>query len=249
MSKNRKILVAAAAACLAAGAYFTARSTLSQERTKADVPAAPAAAADKQVETPALPVQPAAALVDSPPAGDPNAGLASQPGGGIFGGLQIVPIPGPAASEQDRQAHEESSLAQQAASLTAAYAQTEDEALRKQTLAELASVLEKQFTLQQQRREREIAAIEARVKKLRDLLAKRETFKKQIIDGRIDQIVKEAEGLGWQGGPPSTPGLTELGGVTGATGFGGAAGGWVGRTPQWNWPVPVKPSVAPRASP
>jgi hypothetical protein len=59
-------------------------------------------------------------------------------------------------------------------------------------------ILDKQFAVQQQVRGREIAAIEARVRKVRDLLEKRDASRKQIIERRIEQLIKEAEGLGWQ---------------------------------------------------
>jgi hypothetical protein len=61
----------------------------------------------------------------------------------------------------------------------------------------LAAALEKQFSAQQQLREREVAKIEARVKKLREVINKRNDAKRSIIDKRLDQLIREAEGLGW----------------------------------------------------
>ncbi|HEV3024616.1 MAG TPA: hypothetical protein VGX76_19205, partial [Pirellulales bacterium] len=39
--------------------------------------------------------------------------------------------------------------------------------------------------------------IEARVKKLREVINKRNEAKRSIIDKRLDQLIREADGLGW----------------------------------------------------
>ncbi|MSR56157.1 MAG: hypothetical protein EXS05_00550 [Planctomycetaceae bacterium] len=61
----------------------------------------------------------------------------------------------------------------------------------------VADLLERQFTVRQERREREIGEIEARVKRLREALEKRTEAKKQIIDRRLNDLFSDAEGLGW----------------------------------------------------
>jgi hypothetical protein len=79
----------------------------------------------------------------------------------------------------------------------------------------LSAALEKQFDTQQKLRELEISRIEARVQKLRDLVRKRTEARRKIIDNRYEQLLNDAEGLGWnstatggvQLGQPHMPGM------------------------------------------
>jgi hypothetical protein len=65
---------------------------------------------------------------------------------------------------------------------------------------ELSKMLEKSFQRDLERREHEIAHVEARVKKLRDQIEKRKKSKEDIISLRLKTIVNEADGLGFPGG-------------------------------------------------
>ena len=55
-------------------------------------------------------------------------------------------------------------------------------------LVELAEALQKQFDLQQKRRDLEVAHIEAQLKKLREVMRKRGESRQTIIDKRLDQM-------------------------------------------------------------
>ena len=61
----------------------------------------------------------------------------------------------------------------------------------------LKEMLGKQFDDRQKRHEKEIEALEAQIKKLKDMVAKRQENKKDIIDDRTKQLEREAKGLGW----------------------------------------------------
>ena len=61
----------------------------------------------------------------------------------------------------------------------------------------LKETLGKQFDDRQKRHEKEIEALEAQIKKLKDMVAKRQENKKDIIDDRTKQLEREAKGLGW----------------------------------------------------
>jgi len=100
---------------------------------------------------------------------------------------------------------EEGNLERETANLVEEYSRTEDEAQRGKTRAKLAETLQKQFDLQQKRRDLEVARIEAQLKKLRDIMRKRGESRQTIIDKRLDQLLREAEGLGWTP-PHGTPG-------------------------------------------
>jgi hypothetical protein len=62
---------------------------------------------------------------------------------------------------------------------------------------QLSEVLAKQFDQRQKRHEHEIAELEAKVKKLKDLVARRQDNRRDIITKRVDQILRDSEGLGW----------------------------------------------------
>ncbi len=68
---------------------------------------------------------------------------------------------------------------------------------REKIKSQLAETLEKQFDQRQKRHEEEIKSLEAQVKKLRDMVEKRQENRREIISRRLDQIVKESQGLGW----------------------------------------------------
>ena len=90
--------------------------------------------------------------------------------------------------------------------LLAKYAQTTDEKQRAEIKASLAKVLERQFDLQLQQREREVSQIEARVKKLREMIEKRKIARQTIVTGRLDQLLNEMDGMGWVAPTDAMPG-------------------------------------------
>ena len=90
--------------------------------------------------------------------------------------------------------------------LTAAYGRTEGEDARSKVKEKLSAALVKQFDAQQKRRELELSRVEAQVKKLRALMKKRDEERKTIIDKRLDQLIREADGLGWSPPPALRPG-------------------------------------------
>ena len=63
--------------------------------------------------------------------------------------------------------------------------------------AELSDLLRKQFDVRQARHIREIETLEAQVKKLKELVQKRQENRAEIISRRLDQIVRESQGLGF----------------------------------------------------
>jgi hypothetical protein len=61
----------------------------------------------------------------------------------------------------------------------------------------MKEVLDKAFEERQKRHEKEIEALEAQVKKLKEMVGKRKENKRDIIDERVKQLQREAAGLGW----------------------------------------------------
>jgi hypothetical protein len=76
-----------------------------------------------------------------------------------------------------------------------AKAKTEGE--RENLRGKLNDLLEKQFDERQKKHKAESEALETQVKKLKDLIATRNENRKEIINRRLEQIVRDAQGLGW----------------------------------------------------
>jgi hypothetical protein len=92
---------------------------------------------------------------------------------------------------------EEGGLNHQAEQLARKLAEARSDGDREKLRSQLAEVLEKQFDQRQKRHEEEIKALEAQIKKLRDMVEKRQENRRDIISRRLDQILKESQGLGW----------------------------------------------------
>ena len=63
--------------------------------------------------------------------------------------------------------------------------------------AKLSDLLGKWFDVRQKRQEREIEALEAQVKTLKELARKRQENRVEIISRKLDQIVRDSQGLGF----------------------------------------------------
>ena len=93
------------------------------------------------------------------------------------------------------------------------YTRKDNEREREAVKLKLADVLGKQFDAQQKRRDAELARLEAQVKKLRDLMKKRGDARQSIVNNRLDQLIRDADGLGWSAPPgivPQANGFTPL---------------------------------------
>jgi hypothetical protein len=125
--------------------------------------------------------------------------------------------------EMNELAQTEAALANESAEIIARFAEAEKAADRKQLAAELKATLAKQFDVQKKRREIELSRIEERVRKLREQIKKRDDARETIIDRRLDQLVDDADGLGWS--PPTGPARrgSGPGSTTGTRGAGGGS--------------------------
>lgn len=88
-------------------------------------------------------------------------------------------------------------LAQQSDAALARYSEADDDAERDEIKVELKELLTKQFDVQRQRRQLELARVEERIQRLRGLFKKRDDAREKIIEQRLEQLVREADGLGW----------------------------------------------------
>jgi hypothetical protein len=92
---------------------------------------------------------------------------------------------------------EESSLARSADELVRQLAAAKSDPDRDKIKVKLGEVLEKQFDVRQQRHNMEIAALEAQLKRLQEMVQKRQDGRRDIVAKRLDQLAREAQGLGW----------------------------------------------------
>jgi hypothetical protein len=77
-------------------------------------------------------------------------------------------------------------------------AETDDD--RSDVIEQLSQTVAAQFETRQQIRAKEVAALEARIEKLREHHDKREEAKADIVKARVEQLARQAEGLGWSDG-------------------------------------------------
>jgi hypothetical protein len=88
-------------------------------------------------------------------------------------------------------------LANEATEVARQLGSAKSDADRDKLKTQLSTILEKQFELRQQRHKKEIESLEAQVKKLHDLVDKRQENRREIVAKRLDQVLQEAQGLGW----------------------------------------------------
>jgi hypothetical protein len=133
---------------------------------------------------------------------------------------------GAAAPENDPEmaefAEAEATLAAEADELLSQYASADAKEEQKQLKDQLRDTLAKQFDVQRQRRELELQRIDERVQKLREQIKKRNDARQTIIDRRFEQLISEADGLGW--GQPTAPMAGRRGGMLGGMPGGMKAG-------------------------
>jgi hypothetical protein len=239
MNRTIAILIVVALGCLLIAGNAIAQVFSQTQPAPAGAPpgaatppatAAPGAA-PAAVGAPAAPLlHPGAPATPRPPAGaPPQAGAfirAGGPGGG--GGIVYQAGPGwggqmggfgfgPAQDdpEMSKLMQAEHELEHESHELVRQFGETEDYQKREKLRTQMRELLAKQFDIQRQRRERELASIEERISKLREQLKKRTSARDTIIDRRLESLTSDAEGLGWT--PPAAGGPQ---GITGGV-FGG----------------------------
>jgi hypothetical protein len=90
-----------------------------------------------------------------------------------------------------------------AAQLARKYAKAEKEDEKREIRKQLTDTLSQEFDRHLEQQQKELESLEKQIADLRALLRKRRDAKPTIIDRRIDQLVNDAEGLGWNA--PGTP--------------------------------------------
>ena len=81
--------------------------------------------------------------------------------------------------------------------LLAVYSAADSQEKKNSIISQIEGVVNKQFDLRQSARLQELQNLEDQLTKLKDVHAKRASMKEQIVDERVQQVLREAEGLGW----------------------------------------------------
>ncbi len=109
----------------------------------------------------------------------------------------IAPPTHDANSPERKLAIAESDAKRRVGTLIQQLERAESDSRRDEIRSKLTESLGQQFDLRQKRHGLEIDALEARVKKLKQLVQKRQENRAEIISRRLDQIVRESQGLGF----------------------------------------------------
>lgn len=95
----------------------------------------------------------------------------------------------------------------------AEYRQAEGETNKAEKLAAVTKKVTEQFEAREKVREAELAQLEANLKRLREVHAKRGSEKETIVKDRVRQLIRDSEGLGWGDSGASAPRYTEINAV------------------------------------
>ena len=101
------------------------------------------------------------------------------------------------AQNQPAVTAEETKLSIESDALARQLGEAKSDADKEKLKAKLVENLEKQFDLKRKRQEAEVEALENQVKKLKDMVRVRGENRRQIISDRLEQILRDAQGLGW----------------------------------------------------
>jgi NAD(P)H-hydrate repair Nnr-like enzyme with NAD(P)H-hydrate dehydratase domain len=109
----------------------------------------------------------------------------------------------------------------QASELAHAYVKTDKEETKQEIRKQLNDLLSKQFDENAQRQQKTLEDLEKEIATLRRTLSKRAEHKSDIVNRRLEQLLLDADGLGWNS--PNTQGGFGFGGGMGGFGSGAFA--------------------------
>jgi hypothetical protein len=83
------------------------------------------------------------------------------------------------------------------AELIAKYQATDSETSKKDLTAQISKLVMDQFDARQDAKQKELNSLEEQLTKLKELHSKRARLKDNIVADRVQQLIREADGLGW----------------------------------------------------
>jgi hypothetical protein len=94
------------------------------------------------------------------------------------------------------------------AELAQSYVKAQGEEEKTRIRKKLTEVLSEQFDQHSKKQEKELEEIEKQIANLKGLLKRRLDAKSTIVERRADQLIRDADGLGWTA--PSSPNLYSI---------------------------------------
>jgi hypothetical protein len=88
-------------------------------------------------------------------------------------------------------------LQSESAQLAHQYVEAKKEDEKREIRKHLTEVLNQQFDLHIKQQQKELDDLEKQIAKLKDVVRKRLDAKSTIIERRLEQVIQDAEGLGW----------------------------------------------------
>jgi hypothetical protein len=185
--KAARVIVTIGAILVMAALFFANRKASGQARPEPST----SSAQNRFSDLPKLPAQPLAQ-------NQPNV---------AYQYSTLPPHSAPQDAELTTLIQEERKAAAEASRFMKDYAAADTDDKRAKLKTKVQEALGKQFDAQQKRRDLELTRLEAQTKKLRDLMKKRTDARATIIEKRLDQLIREADGLGWASphGPSVAP--------------------------------------------
>ncbi len=92
-------------------------------------------------------------------------------------------------------------------------AKAEKDEEKRELRKKLIDVLNQQFDARIEQQTKELAELEKEITRLRDVLEKRRDAKEKIVERHLEQMILDAQGMGWNApGHPGIPGYGPMGG-------------------------------------
>ena len=104
---------------------------------------------------------------------------------------------GPEHEAQRELTKEDRQLDTETRAILGSYKQSEDSNQRAELEQQLQKLVEQHFDVRHRQRELEIADVTQRLRRLQEQLDKRKAARGDIIQNRLEQLLREASGLGW----------------------------------------------------
>ena len=127
--------------------------------------------------------------------------LFAQPGTDV---KQLPETKGPRSSSanyliqgDDKLPQQEYDLTQKVTDILMKFQGTEDSQQREQLRGDLQKLVSEQFDMRQKVRQKELEQLEAQVRRLRAIHSRRQEEKDSIVKDRVQQLLRDADGLGW----------------------------------------------------
>jgi hypothetical protein len=92
----------------------------------------------------------------------------------------------------------------EAAELAKQYLKADKESDKRDIKQKMTDALNKAFDEHMEQQQKELEELEKQIADLRALMKKRSNAKSNIVDRRIEQLIQDADGLGWNASGPNT---------------------------------------------